>query len=254
MKPNSPQPYEPSQPVVFQHIPKCAGTSVKKVFTEWFGEHLYSHYYDNCRNSAPERVDLAAAQAKAAATGGSVCLFGHFNAARGLGYRDYYPELNQILTIIRDPFEHHVSDYFYAKKLMARGKVHLPLVKVILEEGLQIEDYVSHYSSYLPNFLPDDLDEGNYRERLREEYLFIGLTERLDESIRAIGRILGKPSRRVEKKNVSPRDRDVSELRKVFEQKNPFVVELYRECCLIFEERCRKSLGERLLAWWSKRR
>jgi len=243
-----PKAYDPSQPMVFQHIPKCAGTSVRKIFSRWFGEHLYGHYFDNLTSTPPTKVDLIEAQAKAASNGGAVCVFGHFNGSRGFGYRDYYPEVAQILTIIRDPFEHHISNYYFAKKKVAAGKFDLPLARLLKDHNMGVEEYLTSHQSYLGSFFPSEMDEKNYPEKLRDEFLFIGITERLNESILDLAQLLRKPKCRVPRENVSTRDDGVSsaKFRALFEKKNEFVCEVYRECGVIFEERRRKSFRERL--------
>lgn len=240
--------YDPAKPLVFQHIPKCAGTSVRKIFAKWFGEHLYAHYFDNRTSTPPKKIDLIEAQAKAEAQGGSVCVFGHFNADKGYGYGDYYPGIVQRLTIIRDPFEHHLSNYYFAKKKIAAGKYDLPLARVLMEQDLSIDEYLTSHHSYLGSFFPVGMNETNYRTMLREEFLFIGITDRLDESILSLSRILGKPRARVPRENVSTRDNgaSISRYREVFERENEFVSEVFRECCLIFEERRSRSIFERI--------
>jgi hypothetical protein len=240
--------YDPARPLVFQHIPKCAGTSVRRIFSGWFGAHLYSHYFDNRNSSLPQKIDLAEASERAATEGGSVCVFGHFNASKGYGYRDYYPGVGQILTIIRDPFDHHLSNYYFAKKKIAAGKFDLPLARIILDEGLSIEDYLSTHRSYLGSFLPVGMTPGNYKEKLREEFLFIGVTDRLDESILSLAKILGKPKVRVPRENVSTPDGadSTARYREMFERENEFVTEIFRECHVIFEERRCRSAFEKI--------
>lgn len=240
--------YDPSKPVVFQHIPKCAGASVKRIFTKWFRNHLYPHYFNERTSTPPVKVDLATAQENAAAKGETICLFGHFNRDRGFGYRDYYPQIDQILTIIRDPFELHVSNYYYAKREIAHGKTILPLARIIIEQNLGIEDYLRSHRSYLLSFFPEGMNESNYRRVLREEFLFIGITERLGQTIYSLAGLLDKPKCKIPRENVSVRDggEDTFRFRELFEKENPFVMEIYRECCLIFEERRKQSFVERI--------
>ena len=30
------RPYDPTEPLIFVHVPKCAGTTVRAVFRDWF--------------------------------------------------------------------------------------------------------------------------------------------------------------------------------------------------------------------------
>jgi hypothetical protein len=82
---------------------------------------------------------------------------------------------------------------------------------------------------------------------LRESFLFIGITERLDESIGSLASILGKPKLAIPRKNAAERDvgYDEARLRGEFSERNGFMVDVYRECLLIFEERRRKTFWER---------
>jgi len=246
--------YDPKKPLVFQHIPKCAGTSVRRVFSRWFGDNLYTHYFDNRLSAPPEKIDLDEAQEKASSQGGSVCIFGHFNREKGYGYGDYYPNVSQIVTIVRDPFEHHLSNYYFAKRKVASGRNELPLAKLIVEQNLSIEEYLHGHRSYLLSFFPAELNERNYREKLREEYVFIGITEHLSDSIYSLAGLLGKPHLRVPRENVSSRSDEaaIAHYRRVFEVENEFVTEVFGECCRIFKERKRRSFLERMLSKISK--
>lgn len=234
--------YDPSKPLLFQHIPKCAGTSLLNVFRFWFGDRLWTHYYDNKLNEPPKILP----ESELAGEGGwARCLFGHFSRGRGTGVEDYYPHVGQIITVIRDPFDHAVSSYFFAKSRASGGKPNL-LGRAILERELSLESYLEEFGCYYGDFLPLDLSKANYRNLLRDRFLFIGLTERLEDTVGSLASILGKPKAVVPRKNVSKRGRreNFSALREGFEGRNRFMVDVYNECVLIFEERRKRSFWE----------
>lgn len=74
--------------------------------------------------------------------------------------------------MVRDPFEIHVSTYFYVHKAWEHqrpggfrgGRPH-----PIIENGWSLNDYLEHRSeSYLLRFFPEELSSENYRRILDE--------------------------------------------------------------------------------------
>ncbi len=93
--------YNNEKPLISIHIPKCGGSSFKEVLQKWFIGGFYSHYFNEKSNKMPQKYVLSA----------GICVHGHFNKARGFGIKDYYPEVDQFITFLRDPFEITTSDY-----------------------------------------------------------------------------------------------------------------------------------------------
>lgn len=221
------------------------------VFRSWFGERLWTHYYDNEKNEPPLRLST---EELFDSNGDARCLFGHFNRGRGIGIEDYYPQVEQIVTVIRDPFEHAVSSFFFAKSRAEKGRPNR-LGATILARNLSLEAYLHEFNCYYGGFLPPHISESNYQSVLREKFLFIGITERLDQSIASLAWMLGKPRIAVPRKNAVERNisYDSERLRIEFGKGNQFMHEVYRECCVIFEERRRKTFRERILRCLSGR-
>ena len=101
--------YDPKAPLIYIHVPKAAGTSAKQWFKRWFADGFYEHYYDEVNAILPIKRDVAALHEAEK----QIVIYGHFNAKRGFGIQQYYPEVNQFVTILRDPFEAAVSEYFF---------------------------------------------------------------------------------------------------------------------------------------------
>jgi hypothetical protein len=245
---SAPADYNSDMPLLFQHIPKCGGTSVRRVFKRWFGDGLFTHYYNAEKGGAPERRDLEALLALRG-NGRGICLYGHFNRTRGFGVEQYYPDIEQLITIVRDPFEQHLSQYFYTKRKIVEGRADLPLVKEVGGDPGNVDSYIANTASSLLSYLPKEINEENYRSVIRERYLIVGIAERMAESVGLISDILGKPAIRVPVENVSLRAgvENLAGLREVFEEKNRLEMAIYRECLEIFREKADSRGIPRLL-------
>lgn len=217
--------YDPKKLLVSLHIPKCAGTSFSKVLQAWFEEHYFAHYHDEKQNLLPEKIaneDLIP----------GLCIHGHFNHPRGEGVEDYYPGAKQLITIIRDPFDLHVSTYFYVKKEAAAqgagafrsGKKH----PIVLNNWTLSEYLEQSKKSYLCNFLPKDIALGNYREILMTRFLYIGITEKLQHSVNSLAMKLGFPRIEVPHANKADWEEEIPPgAREAFEANNKLEVLIY---------------------------
>lgn len=166
--------YDPSKPLIFSHIPKTAGSSLRAVFQHWFGDRCHEHYRDQGNASAglPQRVAIS---------GRPLVLFGHFNGALGFGIRDYYPEVEQFLTVMREPFARAVSGYFYA---LGQG-VNVPSMDAF------VMSYPNNPGGIL-NYFPFRVTADNYKELIERHFVDIGTTETLPQSVARFARKLGK--------------------------------------------------------------
>lgn len=116
--------YDPSCPLVFIHVPKTAGSSVRRIFTQWFGERFVPHYFDEANGTPPQRSPLFDQHSPEL----PVCVYGHFNRKRGFGVQDNYPDARQFMTVLRDPFEMAISGYYFMRNTGAgwKDKSNLP--------------------------------------------------------------------------------------------------------------------------------
>lgn len=98
-------------PLISIHIPKCAGSSFSNVLEKWLGQKFYKHYFNEESNKMPPKYVLRP----------GLCIHGHFNKERKFGIKGCYSEVDQFVTILRNPFEIAISDYFYAKRNSEEG-------------------------------------------------------------------------------------------------------------------------------------
>lgn len=213
--------YDPSKPLIFIHVPKTAGISVRAVFETWYGEGLFRHYASDQSGMFPKVIDLD----EAAKKGGPICLFGHFNRLRGFGIPGRYDGVTQFVTILRDPLEQSVSRYFYVRKSGQNWKD-----KSRVPQG-DLETFLREDAPTLLIHFPAILTLDNYKDVIEERFVAIGTTEKLGETMKLISRRLGFSYQDVPRLNVTERDQTVSDaVRDEFKARHRLEYEVYDYC------------------------
>ena len=212
--------YDRTSPLIVIHIPKAAGTSVKAVFRKWFGEGLHEHYFNERTDSPPGRLDLRLLHSP----NRPVAVYGHFNRLRGAGVEQYYPDVQQFITILRDPFERAISNYYYVRDNSAHWKNQTRVPKTDLRRFL-IETQAS-----MLNQFPRPVTRDNYRALIEEFFIEIGIMENLPESVRRIAAKLRMPFERewLPHANATPRDQPhPRDLREEYVERHALEFEVY---------------------------
>lgn len=205
--------YNPNKPLISIHVPKCAGTSVQRVLEGWFKANYLPHYYSEKRQEMPPRYDLSAAPLRrllGQKYRPGLCIHGHFNSLRGFGLQDYYPNADQFITVLRDPFEIAVSDYFYGKRQGDQRLVNgrpLPMSEQFANITAYFEEAITR--PYIAHHLPAGITLDNYATILREKFVYAGIMEDLPLTIQIMAQRLGFPAVTLRHLNESPRDEEV---------------------------------------------
>jgi hypothetical protein len=212
--------YDRSQPLIFIHIPKAAGTTSRRLFEAWYGTHFLSHYFDERTGRMPPKYDLC----RMHSVEKPIVLYGHFNKLRNFGIEDRYPEVKQFITIIRDPFEVALSRYFYVRKVGSNWKDRS------LIPAEKLTDYVINSKSTMLNHFPREVTNSNYKEIIEEYFIEIGITEYLHESMKRIAGKLKLPfdATLIGHRNATERDQEVSvHLKDIFIENNQLEFKVY---------------------------
>ncbi len=219
--------YDPEKPVIYTHIPKCAGTSIVTMLRSWFGAGYHKLNQDETRDILLPKIETQSPDGKWLP--GVKCIHGHFNHGRGYGLPYYYPEVDQYFTILRDPFDLVVSMYFFAKGRSSQGKFWYRGEQVDFRSQFpSVDHYVRSYPYWLFNHLPQDLTLDNYEEYLEQRFIYIGIIEDLQTSVANLGAILGKPYFELPQLNVSTYDEKVpTTLREQFYYDYPLLRRIY---------------------------
>ena len=212
--------YDPGKPLFSLHVPKCAGQSFRDLLQRWFGGDFFVHYFQQ-RDALPSVHAL----------GPGTCVHGHFERMKGMAVEKYYPEADQFVTVLRDPLEIAMSNYFFWKRKARQRQIE----RGIIHEGGEhdyrdIDDFFKKRPrSHILNFLPGPLTRENYREVLEKRFVWIGLVENLDESIQVLARRLGFKPEAIGRINVSSRDEELSpEVKAEYLNNNRLEFEIHR--------------------------
>lgn len=210
--------YDGATPLIFIHVPKTAGTSVRDIFRGWFGPGLLEHYAGQ-DGTPPVRHDLAASSA----ADRPLAIYGHFNRHRGFGIEHYYPEVTQFATVLRDPFERALSGYCH---LARHGHSSRP--PLTLRQDLR--SYLQSKRRGILDFFPSFVTATNYREMIERHFIELGVMEHLGESLERMAKALKKSVdvRELPKLNVNPEPyEDLTDLREQFVCNHPLDFEIY---------------------------
>jgi hypothetical protein len=223
--------YDPNKPLISIHIPKSGGSSFRKVLKTWFKGKYLGHYHNEKKNKPPKKHNLYRGFLSKRLRPG-LCIHGHFNNNRGNGIRDYYPEIDQLITIIRDPFDLHLSNYFYVRRLQSEGMGawRSGQRNQIIKNGWNLVEYLINVNkSYICNFLPFDITLENYQEVLETQFIYIGILEQLQKSVDILAQKLGFSGIVVPQVNVSEWTETIPNgAREEFEFNNPLEMSIYR--------------------------
>lgn len=229
------RPYDPGEPLVWIHVPKAGGTSVRKIAQGWFDprETLF-HYRD------PQFLSgLKEAQENDCREKGVRLLYGHFNSARGIGISALGFQPKQYVTILREPLERQVSLYFFLKAqgIQVHGKT---------EENISsLEDFLLTNNRSVFNHFPTFVDELTFKQVV-DMFMFVGITEYLDFSLQRIACLLNRDYMpgSVSRTNVTPRPAyDISRQARIsFMEKNRLEYLVYWYALERFSRDCSMSL------------
>ncbi|MGC1480699.1 MAG: sulfotransferase family 2 domain-containing protein [Chthoniobacterales bacterium] len=161
--------------VVFNHIPKCYGTSMRKYFRQFTTPHPdYVATFDSEESFGKLRYDPATLCAED-------FLLGHFNSV-GKHLSDRYPEVLaderfKIFTFLREPLEMQTSLFYYTLK----KKPHVAERQAERFESL--EAYLRKTYNSMASSFPCTAE--NFEEVLGR-YFFLGVADQVETSMQVL--------------------------------------------------------------------
>lgn len=212
--------YDAGRPLISLHVPKCAGQSLRRVLERWYGDRLFIHYFQQ-HGALPPRHEFRP----------GICIHGHFNRSRGFGVMEYYPDAGQFITVLRDPLQAAISNYFFWKAKARANQLRNGSIRAGDERDYRdIDDFFAKRpKAAMLDFLPGEWTAANYQEILETKFVWIGLVESLPASVAELAGRLGFTPPPLARINASPRDEELSAaLRQRFIQDNPLEFAIYQ--------------------------
>ncbi len=224
-----------AETVIFVHIPKAAGGTLRQIIARNYGrgEVLHLHGTDSALR---ELDDDARRRLKA--------VMGHWR----FGLHELLPQPATYITMLREPVDRIVSMYYY----VLREKKHR-MHEQVAGSGMTLEEYVrlpvgeldngqtrliSGAQGVAPNACGPEL-LARAKENLSRHYSVVGLKERFDDSLVLMREALGWRQVPFEKRHVArsrPSKEEVPrDILSVIEERNRLDEELYAFGVGLFE-------------------
>lgn len=239
---------------IFIHIPKTAGTTVRSILEDCLPrERLYFLYLENASNPGMAEFEALTIEEKQ-----NIQVYcGHFD----FGFHRYLPQPCKYITIMREPVGRTISLYHHLlQEENARDDISVAKMQSrIKSEKLSLEDFVASgitldtdnaqtriLSGESPKFgqcSQEILEKA--KSNLKQHFAATGLTERFDESIMLIHKVMGWPTPFYVKQNVSrnsskeqsPPQRTIETIK----QFNQFDIQLYDFAETLLNEQIEKQ-------------
>ncbi len=244
--------------LVFIHVPKTAGTTVKTILRRQRPESRVRNVGNVLKGYERGRAATEAAGRQLLSDRETWAVKAHIP----FGFQRYLPPDARYMTFLREPIERVISNYYHeARHPVRRGEV---------PRLVRAEDLLSAQRPFLDNLqtrmLSDELHAFDVpatpelleqaKRNLRDRFVFVGITERFDESLLMLNAVLGLPlgTYRSEKAAteykvrrlgmVRPKAADLApEALEVIERHNELDRELYAFGCALFEQRLDELRG-----------
>tara|TARA_Y100000816_G_scaffold290284_1_gene278595 strand:- start:724 stop:1497 length:774 start_codon:yes stop_codon:yes gene_type:complete len=197
--------YNNEEPIIFNHIPKCGGSTVSLYFKNYLFKGNYHPYYVMGTGIVPEFP-------KADKLDGNSIITSHFNYKINPIEQVKKKNYSQFFTILRDPLEMAISMYYYQRS--RKNFINWPLktkLKWILEFGfsqrffnalkkfkekpvhhISLDDYLLTKKEIILDFLPRGVNSKNYEDYFERYYICLGITNRLSHSLKLFAKKINK--------------------------------------------------------------
>ena len=223
--------------LVFLHIPKTAGLTLNAVLRMQYRRSVTIHAAT--LGGSPEDIERIPAEQRTRAR----LVFGHLH----YGVHEWIPQPTAYITLLRDPVHRVMSLYGYVMR-EPRHPLHERVagtrmgLETFVESGLdrtQVENGQTRQLAPVPGGDPGPDDLARAVDHVRE-CVALGLTERFDESLWLMRRILGWRAPYYRSRNVTPSEQTRSGpsegALELIRAKNSLDLQLYDEARSRFAE------------------
>lgn len=180
--------------LIFLHIPKTAGSTFHMILNKRYDKSHIKNLFGS-RMSEPEINTFINEPLKN--KDNIQLLKGHMP----FGMHNYLPGNSHYISVLRDPVERVISQYYYIKK-----NTYNPLHNQVVKEGMTISEFVKSGIAIGMNngqcrFLHGDIEDYGFNEcdntlldkvkdHINKHFIWLGITERFDESVLVLSNLL----------------------------------------------------------------
>ena len=238
--------------LVFLHIPKTAGTTLKRVIERQYkATEIGKCYYQKRVKTLGEALDRIHSLPKEQADEIKI-IVGHV----GFGVHQYLPWPCTYFTMLRDPVDRVISSYYQIRR-GTLDRIHAETQKLSLKEFVSSgllnamdngQTRLLSGAAVEEDLLGKRTDYGQCndtmlelaKKNLKEHFVAVGISERFDESLMMLKKTLGWSKLYYVKANVgrnSIRKHEISkDTLRCIEKYNELDIELYRYARHMFDE------------------
>ncbi|MCS3678768.1 hypothetical protein GGP72_003046 [Salinibacter ruber] len=183
-----------SSPLIFVHIPKTAGTTLRHVLRKQYGRERMT----NVRALCNETLDTRMQETDREGLGRNRVLLGHmiYGAHRHLSGSPIY------ISMVREAVDRVVSDYYYVRRTPSHD-----FYDPVVSDNYSLDDYVRSGITVYTNNIQTRMLSGvgcdvpfgkctremlsQAKENIESDFAVVGITERFEESIILMKRRFG---------------------------------------------------------------
>jgi hypothetical protein len=230
---------DPNSQFIFVHLPKCGGTTLNRLI-EWeyppsrvfsIDPSFFRWSYRKLLRWSSERL-------------GRMRVFqGHMP----FGLHRRLPQEATYLTILRDPVDRGISEYYYALSRYVHPE-HRTMKQLTLDQYVRLTPYANVQTKLLSgqdpgyDFLGGECDDETLeraKDNLATHFSLIGLTERFDETLALAKTLFGWKVENYASFNVTrgrPKKEEIpGEIRSVIADRYHYDVQLYEYAVTLFD-------------------
>ena len=226
--------------IIFQHIPKTAGTTFRYIIQYQFPPSAICELYGSSGPHA-QRIDnlqnLSESQRKKIKI---------INTHLGFGLHDFLQQPYTYITFLREPVSRAISMYYYYQKTKNPRFLNLSLKEFVQTYGGVQNGMTKNLAGIvLRSQLSDNKKSHEFycnresleiaKRNLQEHFKFIGISEKFDKSLILLRKMLGWKIPLYDKSNISRKPKDIErDTLKLVENLNELDLQLYEYAKAIF--------------------
>ena len=200
--------YDSTKPLVFVHLPRTGGTSLLETLRGWL----------------PGKVFVGAEHWQEAQASGGV-IWDHWSRRAGKAAEKMVGLDAQFVTFLRRPVDRLMSTYAHHRDFDFEQK--RDDGRVVKAGRMSPAQYFAYFGDRLAGDFTDMMPLARYPEFF-EQFVFVGITERYQESLVALADVLGKPRVAMHVVNAAKPYEMSAEDRRCYESAAEYETEIYR--------------------------